>query len=253
MRARGRSCSRRSASPPIRELRDAIALLQALARARRRTGATSTRTATYEDDDAVTLMDAWWPRLRRRRVPAGARRATLRRAAAACSRSASRHAGGDPPRRTSPTAGGATCRKDLRDAVRAASAARRAGRASTAAAARRRSAAAALQASLREALDGHARSSSTATATARDDPQASCFDLNRSTIASAIDVPPFPFQNRPTFQQTVGAPRPALSGSACPESTRSRRAREISRHPRQPVSEDALVLPELTTFATSGT
>ena len=26
---------------------------------------------------------------------------------------------------------------------------------------------------------------------------------NRWTVASAIDVPPFPFQNRPTFQQTV--------------------------------------------------
>jgi acyl-homoserine lactone acylase PvdQ len=34
-------------------------------------------------------------------------------------------------------------------------------------------------------------------------PQASCFDMNRSTIASAISVPPFPFQNRPTFQQVI--------------------------------------------------
>ena len=37
----------------------------------------------------------------------------------------------------------------------------------------------------------------------RDDPQASCFDATRSTIASGIDIDPFPFQNRPTFQQTV--------------------------------------------------
>ena len=35
------------------------------------------------------------------------------------------------------------------------------------------------------------------------DPQASCFDMNRWTSASAISVPPFPFQNRPTFQQVV--------------------------------------------------
>ncbi len=35
------------------------------------------------------------------------------------------------------------------------------------------------------------------------DPQPSCYDQNRSTVASAISVPPFPFQNRPTFQQTV--------------------------------------------------
>jgi hypothetical protein len=34
-------------------------------------------------------------------------------------------------------------------------------------------------------------------------PQPSCFDENRSTIASAISLPPFPFQNRPTFQQVV--------------------------------------------------
>ena len=34
-------------------------------------------------------------------------------------------------------------------------------------------------------------------------PDAACFDQNRSVIASGIDVPPFPFQNRPTFQQTV--------------------------------------------------
>lgn len=36
-----------------------------------------------------------------------------------------------------------------------------------------------------------------------DDPDAACYDMNRNTVASAISVPPFPFQNRPTFQQTV--------------------------------------------------
>jgi hypothetical protein len=34
-------------------------------------------------------------------------------------------------------------------------------------------------------------------------PQPSCFDQNRSTSASAISLPPFPFQNRPTFQQVI--------------------------------------------------
>jgi hypothetical protein len=33
--------------------------------------------------------------------------------------------------------------------------------------------------------------------------QASCFDMNRFTSASAVSVPAFPFQNRPTFQQVV--------------------------------------------------
>jgi hypothetical protein len=33
--------------------------------------------------------------------------------------------------------------------------------------------------------------------------QASCFDMNRSVIAGGISIPPFPLQNRPTFQQVV--------------------------------------------------
>ena len=36
-----------------------------------------------------------------------------------------------------------------------------------------------------------------------ENPQASCFDMNRFTGASAVSVPPFPFQSRPTFQQVV--------------------------------------------------
>jgi len=35
------------------------------------------------------------------------------------------------------------------------------------------------------------------------DPQASCYDQDRSVIASGVALPPFPFQNRPTFQQVV--------------------------------------------------
>jgi acyl-homoserine lactone acylase PvdQ len=35
------------------------------------------------------------------------------------------------------------------------------------------------------------------------DPQPSCFDQNRPTVTSGISLPPFPFQNRPTFQQVV--------------------------------------------------
>jgi hypothetical protein len=36
-----------------------------------------------------------------------------------------------------------------------------------------------------------------------EDAQASCFDMNRWVSASGISVPPFPFQNRPTFQQVI--------------------------------------------------
>jgi hypothetical protein len=35
------------------------------------------------------------------------------------------------------------------------------------------------------------------------DPQPACADRNTWTNASAISIPPFPFQNRPTFQQVV--------------------------------------------------
>ena len=35
------------------------------------------------------------------------------------------------------------------------------------------------------------------------DPDPACWDQNRWTVASAVGVDPFPFQNRPTFQQTV--------------------------------------------------
>jgi acyl-homoserine lactone acylase PvdQ len=61
---------------------------------------------------------------------------------------------------------------------------------------------AALRRSLREALEvtpvtlyGHGDCD--------DDPDPQCFDQNRSVITSGISIPPAPFQNRPTFQQTV--------------------------------------------------
>jgi acyl-homoserine lactone acylase PvdQ len=37
----------------------------------------------------------------------------------------------------------------------------------------------------------------------KSNPQPSCFDQDEWTDASAISLPPFPFQNRPTFQQVV--------------------------------------------------
>lgn len=39
------------------------------------------------------------------------------------------------------------------------------------------------------------------------DPDPQCYDQNRSVITSAISIPPAPFQNRPTFQQTVSVTR----------------------------------------------
>jgi hypothetical protein len=68
----------------------------------------------------------------------------------------------------------------------------------------------ALQTSLRDALPV-TREQVYGKGACASDPQSSCFDRNRWTVASAIDLDAFPFQNRPTFQQTValtrGAPR----------------------------------------------
>ena len=35
------------------------------------------------------------------------------------------------------------------------------------------------------------------------DPQPACFDQNRPTVTSGVELGPFPYQNRPTFQQVV--------------------------------------------------
>jgi hypothetical protein len=59
-----------------------------------------------------------------------------------------------------------------------------------------------LQASLHEALSVTPKQIYGQGACA-EDPEASCFDMNRWVGASGISVPPFPFQNRPTFQQVV--------------------------------------------------
>ena len=56
---------------------------------------------------------------------------------------------------------------------------------------------------------GHAARSVYGAGDCKSNPQSSCFDRNRFTIASAIDLPPFPLQNRPTFQQVVELTRSA--------------------------------------------
>ena len=63
-----------------------------------------------------------------------------------------------------------------------------------------------LRQSLREALDVKA-ADLYGNGDCADDPEPSCYDQNRSIITSAIPVPPAPFQNRPTFQQTVSVKR----------------------------------------------
>jgi hypothetical protein len=60
---------------------------------------------------------------------------------------------------------------------------------------------AALQASLKAALSVPA--SQTYGGACPNDPEPACSDQNTWVHASAISIPAFPFQNRPTFQQVV--------------------------------------------------
>ena len=62
---------------------------------------------------------------------------------------------------------------------------------------------AALLSSLSDALDVSHTDLYGQAGDCKSNPQASCFDQNRWTDASAISIPPFPFQNRPTFQQVI--------------------------------------------------
>ena len=63
----------------------------------------------------------------------------------------------------------------------------------------------ALRGSLRQAL-GVSREQLYGSGDCDTDPAPDCFDRNRSTVVSGIEIGDFPFQNRPTFQQTVSIP-----------------------------------------------
>jgi hypothetical protein len=153
----------------------------------------------YDDDAAVTLMDAWWPRLVRAQFEP-----TLRAPAfAAVQRllAIGDHTAGDPTAPDFFDGWWGYVDKDLRALQDAPAPAGRFSRAycggGSPAACR-----AALQGALRDALTV-SRARLYGKGACQDDPDAECFDRNRSTVAAGIDVPPAPFQNRPTFQQTV--------------------------------------------------
>src|SRR3954451_16434910 len=185
--------------PSDKQLEDAMALLDGWAQhgGHRRD---LDRDGKYDDDAAVTLMDAWWPRL----VDAEFGPAL---GADAYAKLRTMIADGAPPVGKDPAAPDFSdgywgfVSKDLRDLF---DHRRPSGRWSRTYCGRgsrgrcRRSLRATLVQALadtRAKLYGHGACASNA--------QASCFDRNRPTIASAIDMPAFPFQNRPTFQQTV--------------------------------------------------
>jgi acyl-homoserine lactone acylase PvdQ len=59
--------------------------------------------------------------------------------------------------------------------------------------------------------------------------QASCFDMNRWTAVSAVSVPPFPFQNRPTFQQVIELTKTASHASRVARPRHPQRGRVHAR------------------------
>jgi acyl-homoserine lactone acylase PvdQ len=203
------------------KLRDAVALLDRwyAAGGHRRD---LDKDGKYDHDDAVTLMDAWWPRL----VEAQFKPALGEDAFKAVKGMVGFGAmtpGAAPSSYPGFSDGWfGYVSKDLRDLlnpvrqrgrrrgrgarrVRGPASKRVPGRWSrvycgggSLAACRR-----VLQTTLSEALGVSRKDLYGKSGACVDNAQASCFDMNRWTVASAISVPPFPFQNRPTFQQVI--------------------------------------------------
>jgi hypothetical protein len=159
---------------------------------------------TYQHNDAVTIMDAWWPKL----LDAEFHQALGDEVFGAVQ---SMVAFGSPDPGTQPAAPDFAdgwygyVSKDLRDLLAAN------GQGSSPKGAYSKlycgsgtlsACQQALQSSLQQALSV-TPAQIYGQAPCAENPQASCFDMNRFVIASGVSVPPFPFQNRPTFQQVI--------------------------------------------------
>jgi acyl-homoserine lactone acylase PvdQ len=214
--------------PADPKLRDAIALLDRwyAAGGHRRD---LDKNGVNENDEAITLMDAWWPEL----LDAQFRTALGDEAFKALEKMLPTGAvvGADPAAPDFFSGWWGYVSKDLRDVLspqryrtvcRRVKGRRRCARrklprrpvvkgrysrlyCGNGSLARCR---AALRASLRGAL-GIDRKAIYGQGACASNPQSSCFDRNRWVVASAIDLDAFPFQNRPTFQQTIELTRSA--------------------------------------------
>ncbi len=211
--------------PRDKASRDAIALLRGWA-ARGGHRRDLNRDGHYDDDRAVTLMDAWWPKL-----VAAEFKPSL-------GDDAFNRLKGKLPL-SSPLGGAAAApdyfdgwwgyvSKDLRGILRPKPKQAKHRKGSHRKRARRRKdpikgrysrkycgrgsrkrCVGILRATLLQALKVPAADMYGRNEECRSKPEASCFDMNRSTVASGVSVPDFPFQNRPTFQQVVQVARHA--------------------------------------------
>jgi acyl-homoserine lactone acylase PvdQ len=182
-------------------LRDALALLETWRRAggHRRD---LDKDGKYDDDAAVTLMDAWWPRLAE---------AMFKPALGDDALKALRALNDYGDVRSMPAAPDffsgfeSYVSKDLRDLtqrrkVRGPWSRVYCGKGKLKAC--RAAILSSLQAALAVKPDELYGKGDCAT-----DANAECFDKNRWVAAAAVTVPPMPFQNRPTFQQAIEIPQ----------------------------------------------
>jgi acyl-homoserine lactone acylase PvdQ len=156
------------------------------------------RDGTYEHNRAVEIMDAWWPRILKAEFqPALGERAFDRVHGMV---QFGDHTGGAPGAPDFDDGWWSYPYKDLKDLlgepIRAGYSRVYCGKGSM------HRCRLALRSSLRKAIKvtpqqlyGYGD--------CENDPEPACFDQNRSRIVSAASVPPFPFQNRPTYQQTT--------------------------------------------------
>jgi acyl-homoserine lactone acylase PvdQ len=185
--------------PRSAQLRSALAELRAWHRhgAHRRD---LNRDGVYDEGEAVELMDAWWPKL----VEAEFRPALGARAFEALQAmlKVGSHTGGSPTEPDFYDGWWGYASKDLRNLfghrprgswsrVYCGNGSRKRCRTAL-----QRSLAAALKVTPQELYGG-------GDGACAPDPDPQCFDLNRPAVTSGVSLPPFPFQNRPTFQQVV--------------------------------------------------
>ena len=185
--------------PKQSALRNALATLRAWhdAGAHRRD---LNRDGTDEETPAIELMDAWWPKL----VEAEFNPALGKKAAARLQEmlAIGSHTGGSPGAPDFFDGWWGYVSKDLRDRYgpkpKAPYSRVYCGNGSKASCRR------ALQRSLGQALKvTPAAMYGGGNGKCATDPQPACFDQNRPTVTSGVELGPFPFQNRPTFQQVV--------------------------------------------------
>jgi acyl-homoserine lactone acylase PvdQ len=155
----------------------------------------------YENERAVTLMDAWWPLLVRAEFQPVLRKPAFE--ALETMLSVGDHTRGSPDAPAFFDGWWGYVSKDLRRVLGQRPPAWRRTYCGRGSAKRCRSA---LRRSLVRALKVTPEELYGRGACA-DDPAPDCFDRNRAVVASGITIGDYPFQNRPTFQQTVSVRR----------------------------------------------